>query len=83
MTEQQYQADPLTEEEFRAWKHHQTTCKIYHLLRQHQAWHKTQLLTGCPLGLPSADKIVQQYAKTLGIIEGMDKFLEMEVADYD
>jgi len=26
---------------------------------------------------------MQQYAKALGIIEGMDKFLEMEVADLD
>jgi hypothetical protein len=33
--------------------------------------------------LPSTDKAMQQYAKALGIIEGMDKFLEMEVADID
>jgi hypothetical protein len=83
MTEQEYSQDPLTAEEFRVWKGNRTTAKIYHLLRQHQAWHKTNILTGCPLNLPNTDKSMQQYAKALGIIEGMDKFLEMEVADID
>lgn len=83
MTEQEYSQDPLTAEEYRAWKDNRTTRKVYHLLKAHQEWHKTNILTGCHLSLPNSDKAMQQYAKTIGIIEGMDKFLEMEVLDDD
>lgn len=83
MTEQEYHQDPLTAEEFRLWKDSRTTRKIYHLLSRHQESYKRSLISGCLLNLASSDATAMATARTVGIVEGMDKFLDMEVADHD
>jgi hypothetical protein len=35
------------------------------------------------LNLNSSDATAMATARTVGIVEGMDKFLDMEVADHD
>ena len=69
--------EPLTAEEFQAWKDHRITCKVFSLLAQVRNEHAEGLALGGTLGRDSE----QRTAKQVGIIEGIDKVLHMEVDD--
>lgn len=79
MTDEEYQREPLTAEEFHVWKDKRTTKKVFYLLNEEKDIASVVLTGGGTLAKP--DMVVQQTARMVGMIEGINKVLEMEVDD--
>lgn len=59
----------------------ETTKKVVYLLAQERSEHEAMLGAGVTYNQTSMEATALATARMVGIIEGMSKFLEMEVTD--
>lgn len=81
MDKAQYDGDPLTADEFQAWKHQNTSQKVFFLLSEAKQMMIDGMTLGGTLRFDNADQTAQMTARQVGVIEGINKILEMEVTE--
>ena len=68
----------MSAEEFREWKGHPTTVKLYRFLESLREHYQNQLLRGQTLNLASAEQTAMQTISVWGLISGLNLMLEIK-----
>lgn len=81
MTKEEYESDPLSAEEFDAWKKKRSTRKVFYLLTQDKERNKDIICNGGTISFQDSNSTSQSTCRVVGVIEGINKILHMEVEE--
>lgn len=81
MNKDEYESDPLSAEEFSAWKKQRSTEKVFYLLTRERDTRTEELANGATISYQDIGLTAQATCSVAGVIAGINKILHMEVED--